>query len=931
MFHGEELLLIGLVLALPILVIAAFVMSLSARGEIRQLKQTIDTLQDRLAFQDRRIDTLLARASSAAPLAQTPPVDAPEVPPDAIAAADTAGGERPSWHVPPFRPAGPTPPPLPSAEPAELAEPVDAGPQKSLEETIGTRWVVWVGGLALALGGIFLVRYSIEQGWLGPLARVLFGALFSAGLIGVGEWLRRREPAERTVAMRGAYIPGVLTAAGTIGAFATVYAAYALYGFLPPAIAFGALALVALATLAAAIVHGPGLAALGLIGAYVTPFLVASENPDKTVFAVYVLVVTAAALALARLRTWRWLALTTIAISTVFGVLIGLPLYALGLAALIGLLLVVMAYPGDAPRDVAQDFVAIGGLLVVGLMGVTTLGIEPQGMASRLMIAGFAGGVLLLALRYPAVATAAVVAAFIAGLATLASDLDIQQAIEADSFATGTDGLVVHRPTDVSTFLWRSGLLGAFLFVISLVGAHYAASVAPKAAARFVSAATLGATGVLAATWARVDALETSWPFAVVALTIGAVLVFMVEDLTKREPADHRLPSAVAAASAVAAIALSFSIGLERGVLTIALATLVPALAWIATVRGVPSLRHVAAVAALGVAARLAWDPRIVGDDLGAWPILNWLLVGYGIPALGTAFAAYTFRRTAADISVRVLEALAILFTVLFAVMQIRHLVHGPAVFTPYTALSEAGLITAVAFAMTMGLARIARGPDAGPVLRAAAFGAPLIATAYAVLALGFAANPAITGDTLRGPLLIDELLLGYGLPAVLAAIAAFLARGEAPVWRTRLMGLIALGLFVLWATFVVRRLAVGPILTLGPFGQGEQWAYSMVWLAIGVALLVGGLRFGSAAARLASAVLVGVTVLKVFLVDMSDLEGLMRALSFVGLGVTLIGIGLLYQRLLFAPSKPAPTQAGGPPPRPPPNPSPGPSSGPLS
>jgi uncharacterized membrane protein len=28
--------------------------------------------------------------------------------------------------------------------------------------------VVWIGGLALALGGIFLVRYTIEQGLLGP-------------------------------------------------------------------------------------------------------------------------------------------------------------------------------------------------------------------------------------------------------------------------------------------------------------------------------------------------------------------------------------------------------------------------------------------------------------------------------------------------------------------------------------------------------------------------------------------------------------------------------------------------------------------------------------------------------------------------------------------------------------------------------------------
>jgi uncharacterized membrane protein len=41
----------------------------------------------------------------------------------------------------------------------------------SLEERFGTQWVVWAGGIALALGGFFLVRCSIEQGWFGPSRR----------------------------------------------------------------------------------------------------------------------------------------------------------------------------------------------------------------------------------------------------------------------------------------------------------------------------------------------------------------------------------------------------------------------------------------------------------------------------------------------------------------------------------------------------------------------------------------------------------------------------------------------------------------------------------------------------------------------------------------------------------------------------------------
>ena len=99
----------------------------------------------------------------------------------------------------------------------------------SLEERFGTQWAVWAGGIALALGGFFLVRYSIEQGWFGPAQRVLLAGLVALALIGAGEWTRRREIKTGIVGLAKAHIPSVLTAAGTAIAYADVYAAYALY------------------------------------------------------------------------------------------------------------------------------------------------------------------------------------------------------------------------------------------------------------------------------------------------------------------------------------------------------------------------------------------------------------------------------------------------------------------------------------------------------------------------------------------------------------------------------------------------------------------------------------------------------------------------------------------------------------------------------
>jgi uncharacterized membrane protein len=59
------------------------------------------------------------------------------------------------------------------------------------------------------------------------------------------------------------------------------------------------------------------------------------------------------------------------------------------------------------------------------------------------------------------------------------------------------------------------------------------------------------------------------------------------------------------------------------------------------------------------------------------------------------------------------------------------------------------------------------------------------------------------------------------------------------------------------------------------------------------------GSKVDSKSIRLASAGLVLIAVIKVFLIDMANLEGILRALSFIGLGAVLIGIGLFYQKIL--------------------------------
>jgi uncharacterized membrane protein len=96
-------------------------------------------------------------------------------------------------------------------------------------------------------------------------------------------------------------------------------------------------------------------------------------------------------------------------------------------------------------------------------------------------------------------------------------------------------------------------------------------------------------------------------------------------------------------------------------------------------------------------------------------------------------------------------------------------------------------------------------------------------------------------------------------------------------------------------------------VLSRGETSGLEQYTYSIAWLTFGVALLGIGILFNSQRARLASAAVIALTILKAFSIDVWTLTGVYRALSFICLGVVLIAIAWLYQRILFRrPTPPA-------------------------
>ena len=142
-----------------------------------------------------------------------------------------------------------------------------------MEQALASRWFVWIGGLAIAIGGLLFVKYAYDNNLIPPAVQIVLGLIAGAALVAAGEFVRRKS----APAMEQSYVPAALSAGGIVTLFGSIYAAYALYELIAPTPAFIGLAVVAIGALALSRLQGPLIAALGLIGSYVTPAIIPSD------------------------------------------------------------------------------------------------------------------------------------------------------------------------------------------------------------------------------------------------------------------------------------------------------------------------------------------------------------------------------------------------------------------------------------------------------------------------------------------------------------------------------------------------------------------------------------------------------------------------------------------------------------------------------
>lgn len=199
------------------------------------------------------------------------------------------------------------PPPLPTAKTAEPSAAKKPGkpskPKKSVFENIN--WEMWLGQKSLLILGVILVifsiayflKYSFDQGWVGPAGRVAMAYLAGVALLVAGDQFRKR----------GLSLFGLALSGGGIAAlyFAT-FAAFQLYALIGQTFAFVLMIVVTvLACLLAVIYDAKALAVLGLIGGFSTPILLSTGTDNQIALMTYMVFLNGGILFIAFFKQWK--------------------------------------------------------------------------------------------------------------------------------------------------------------------------------------------------------------------------------------------------------------------------------------------------------------------------------------------------------------------------------------------------------------------------------------------------------------------------------------------------------------------------------------------------------------------------------------------------------------------------------------------------
>jgi len=213
-----------------------------------------------------------------------------------IPAAEPSTPQQPSMEVGP-EPAwqkfttqlgfGPAVPPSRQTAPAK---------SEGLEIKLGQKVVLIVGIVVMVFAVGYFLKYSFEQGWVGPAGRVASAFFWGIVLLLAGDRFRRKDFS----------IFGLCLAGGGIAVlYFASYAGFQIYDLFSQALAFGIMVLVTLLACTLAVVYdNRWLAVLGLIGGFLTPIFLSTGIDNQIALMSYITLLNLGLLGVAFHKRW---------------------------------------------------------------------------------------------------------------------------------------------------------------------------------------------------------------------------------------------------------------------------------------------------------------------------------------------------------------------------------------------------------------------------------------------------------------------------------------------------------------------------------------------------------------------------------------------------------------------------------------------------
>ncbi len=900
------LLLITLPLTIFVLLIATVIRAFSAAQQFKVLRAEIQDLR-------LRLDALDAQSHAAKPAsAAVRQSVAPIAPADADVKLNPASQPRPPVTPASSKPSTPTTPTEALPQPPKAPVPSwlhrISGAQRA-ERRVATSLAIAIGAISIALGCIFLVKLSFNSKILGPAARVSIGAFAGVALV-AGGWLLRRGAS--------AVAQGI-AAAGVLVFYISILAAADLYHFIVPWVSFVILLLWTGVAIALSLAIGPLIAVMGLLGGLLTPALLDAPHANAGPLFLYLLLLQAALFALSRRRQWLslavlaaiganvwvWIWVSTHNADSLNGFAVGLFV----LASTVLLLLAGGAGTATAPRDQSgggwftrppRRYTILSWIGVA--FGVTNMSLllhaaNFSNIQWMFMLTLAAGSMLYGRMRqamqwFPFFAAAAIFMLLLFWSHKLVWHPFWPH--HAHAFVHGGSSMAGEQ----RFYRWL-----AVFGVLFSVGGYACLWGASKPKSWAILSVTSASASVLLALLINGFSDRTWWAAATLAIAVayllGALAVHLRAGAAKNAPAASLSPLAAGTAGFIAlAIALYF----QNWHLTLALAAelLLAGVVWRGT--GMRVICFVMNVLALVVVIRLIINPGVYFYPISPSLFLNWITFTYG-GSVALFFGARQMLRTRRpptpalanqlDASMVILALAGVTLWIHHA-FHLHHWNHGITL-AELSAHCDSVVVLSMLVPLLAGMDKQRSEP-----LEAVAAMLTILAIGIAAIGLLGVENPFYVRHAVVGPWDIGIILPVYLIPAGLFAVAGVwcLKRALPGLGRLNLAGSFVLCFATL--SLLTRGFFHPYGLSVGPISNMELYAYSLVWALAGILLLLLAIKTRAVTLRYASLAVMLLTILKVFLVDTSHLQNLLRVLSLVGLGVSLLALGLLYQKFVF-------------------------------